>query len=139
MEGILGDTFSVECLLVCPSMVFYGLLVVTESGADLGEHSTRDEGYDVLCETCGLLSALSQYTCGAGDTHQDGMDIQPILVLHFLYSLFDNLLVLRKEHLLLNDNLIRGDIMGSKRDCLDPREVVRVDIDFNARVLELFK
>jgi len=142
VEGILGDTFSVECLLVCPSMVFYGLLVVTESGADLGEHSTRDEGYDVLCESCGLPLALLQHIQKRDTergTHQDGVDIQPILILHFLYSLFDNLLILRKEHLLLNDNLIRGDIMGSKRDCLDPREVVRVDIDFNARVLELFK
>jgi hypothetical protein len=67
------------------------------------------------------------------------MDIQPIPVLHLLYSLFDDLLVLRKEHLLLDDNLIGGDIMGSERDCLDPRKVVRVDIDFNARILELFK
>jgi hypothetical protein len=67
------------------------------------------------------------------------MNIQPILVLHLLYSLFDDLLVLGKEHLLLNDNLIGGDIMGSEWDRLDPRKVVRVDIDFNARVLELFK
>ena len=120
-------------------MVFYGLLVVTESRADLGEHSTRDEGYDVLCETCGLLSAFSQYTCGAEGTNQDGMDIQQILVLHLLHSLFDNLLVFRKKHLLLNDDLIGSDIVGSEGDCLDPRKVVRVDIDFHARVLKLFE
>jgi hypothetical protein len=56
-NGVLGDSFSVECLLVCPGMVFYGLLVVAESGADLSEHSTGDEGYNVLCESCGLPSA----------------------------------------------------------------------------------
>jgi hypothetical protein len=76
---------------------------------------------------------------GKAETHQDGMDIQPILVLHLLYSLFDDLLVLREEHLLLNDNLIGGDIMGSEGDRLDPRKVIRVDVDFNARILELFK
>lgn len=105
----------------------------------MGEHSTRDEGYDVLCETCGLLSALCQYTCGAEGTHQDGMDIQPILVLHLFNSLLDNLLVFGKKHLLLNDDLVGSDIVGSEGDCLDPRKVVRVDIDFHARVFELLK
>jgi hypothetical protein len=103
---ILGDTFGIEGLLVCPTMVFDGFLVVPESRTDLSKNSTRNQGYDVLGESCSLPSAFTLGTCHIEETHQDGMNIQPILVLHFSYSLLDDLLVLGKEHLLLDDNLV---------------------------------